>query len=135
MELKGEGKICSFCGALWGPEPDRRFAGGLGAQICVPCIRRCHEIFESEESYRRANRPAWDEMPDEELLQTLPKIMATSDQVDEFLRDWVGLLRDRGISWQHIGLALGVSRQAAWERFARPRATPRAEPDQSSGPA
>jgi hypothetical protein len=133
MELTGEGKICSFCGEPWGPEPDRRFAGGFGAQICVPCIRRCSEIFESEESYRRARRPAWDEMSDEELLETLPRILATSDQVDEFLRDWVGLIRDRGISWQHVGLALGVSRQAAWERFTRPRAAPRAAPDHSSG--
>ena len=133
MELKGEGKICSFCGASWGPEPDRRFAGGLGAQICVPCIRRYSEIFSSEETYRRARRPAWEEMSDEELLETLPVILATSDQVDEFLRDWVGLLRDRGISWQHIGLALGVSRQAAWERFSRPRSGRRSEAGSASG--
>ena len=132
MELRGEGKICSFCGEPWGPEPDRRFGGGYGAQICVSCIRRFAVIFDSEERYRRANRPAWEEMSDEELLETLPQILATSDQVDTFLRDWVGLLRERGISWQHIGLALGISRQAAWERFTRPRAR-RPLPDQSSG--
>ena len=133
MELKGEGKICSFCGALWGPEPDRRFGGGLGAQICVPCIRRFAEIFSTEENYRRARRPAWDEMSNEELLETLPLILATSDQVDAFLHDWVGLIRDRGISWRHVGLALGISRQAAWERFTRPRAAPRPLPDRTSG--
>lgn len=119
MELRGEGKICSFCGEPWSLE--RRFAGGLGAQICVECLQRYTEIFSTAENFRRANRAAWDEMSDEELLETLPKIVATSEQVDEFLRDWVDLIRERGTSWQHIGLALGVSRQAAWERFSRAR--------------
>jgi hypothetical protein len=53
------------------------------------------------------------------MLNTLPDIVKTSDQVDEFLHGWVGLLRDRGVSWQQIGLALGVTRQAAWQRFTR----------------
>jgi ATP-dependent Clp protease ATP-binding subunit ClpX len=30
----------------------------------------------------------------------------------------VDLLRERGVSWAVIGDALGISRQAAWERFA-----------------
>lgn len=122
MELKGEGKICSFCGAPYGP--DRRFMGGFGAQICVECVNRYAEILASEELMRKARRPAWDEMSDEQLLEVLPQVVATSEQVDTFLRDWVQLIRDRGISWQHIGLALGVSRQAAWERFSRPRPKP-----------
>jgi hypothetical protein len=29
------------------------------------------------------------------------------------------LIRERGISWTAIGKALGISRQAAWERFTR----------------
>jgi len=37
------------------------------------------------------------------------------------LGDWVQLARDRGLSWTEIGQALGVSRQAAWERFAKGR--------------
>lgn len=119
MKLIGEGKICSFCGEPWSLE--RRFAGGLGAQICGECIQRYAEIFSTEDNFRKANRPAWDEMSDEELLETLPRIVGTSEQVDQFLHDWVDLIRERGISWQHIGLALGVSRQAAWERFSRHR--------------
>jgi ATP-dependent Clp protease ATP-binding subunit ClpX len=38
------------------------------------------------------------------------------------LHDGIGELiheiRTRGVSWARIGEALGVSRQAAWERFA-----------------
>jgi biotin operon repressor len=34
------------------------------------------------------------------------------------LRARVDLLRQRNVSWEAIGNALGVSRQAAWERFS-----------------
>jgi AhpD family alkylhydroperoxidase len=33
------------------------------------------------------------------------------------LQGHVDELRKRGVSWEKIGQALGVSRQAAWERF------------------
>jgi hypothetical protein len=39
-------------------------------------------------------------------------------QTDAAVHDHVGILRDRGISWTRIGEALGVSKQAAWERFS-----------------
>ncbi|MFN8615915.1 MAG: hypothetical protein U0837_02355 [Dehalococcoidia bacterium] len=29
----------------------------------------------------------------------------------------VRVLRERGVSWARIGAALGISKQAAWERF------------------
>jgi hypothetical protein len=32
--------------------------------------------------------------------------------------DYVSTLRARGVSWTRIGTALGVSKQAAWERFS-----------------
>ena len=121
MKLSGQGKACSFCGVAWHPEGDTRFAGGFGAQICAGCVRRYAEIFDDPEEYAARRRPPWDEMTPEQLLDTLPHIVKTSDQVDEFLHDWVGMLRERGVSWQSIGLALGVSRQAAWERFTRVR--------------
>ena len=34
------------------------------------------------------------------------------------LQDSIDLLRRREVSWAEIGDALGVSRQAAWERFS-----------------
>jgi hypothetical protein len=39
-------------------------------------------------------------------------------QVDDALHDQVGMLRARGVSWTRVGEALGVSKQAAWERFS-----------------
>lgn len=35
------------------------------------------------------------------------------------VQDLVSTARKLGISWQAIGSVLGVSRQAAWERFGR----------------
>ena len=58
-------------------------------------------------------------MTDPELLGRLPLIAATSAQVDRYLRESVGDIRDRRLSYAEIGKALGVSRQAAWERFSR----------------
>ena len=34
------------------------------------------------------------------------------------LQAMIGELRQRKVSWEAIGKALGISRQAAWERFS-----------------
>jgi biotin operon repressor len=39
---------------------------------------------------------------------------------EEKLRNHVSELKQRGVSWDRIAAALGVSRQAAWERFSNP---------------
>ncbi|MCL9795198.1 hypothetical protein [Frankia sp. AgKG'84/4] len=39
-------------------------------------------------------------------------------QADAAVHDYVHVLRGRGISWTRIGAVLGVSKQAAWERFS-----------------
>ena len=61
----------------------------------------------------------WETMSDAEVLATLPRILASAEQNASFAQEWVDLLRGRGVSWAEIGRVLGVSRQAAWERFAR----------------
>ena len=118
MMVAREGKICSFCG-----EPgsrDLQLVGGLGAQVCVTCIDDFHAIVHDAEKTAaiKGNFP-WDTMSDAELLATLPQIMASAEQNTAFAHEWVDLLRERNISWAEIGRTLGVSRQAAWERFAR----------------
>lgn len=40
--------------------------------------------------------------------------------VDKLQRHLVAQARDAGRTWAEIGEALGVSRQAAWERFSAP---------------
>ena len=110
-------KICSFCGTPW--REDNHFAGGYGAMVCLECIDRYHELMHDPVEWAKRRRPVWDEMSVDELLDTLPNIVRTSAQLDQFLHEWVQMLHDRGASWQRIGMTLGVSRQAAWERFHR----------------
>jgi len=116
MDFSPVGKVCSFCGLVG--EKDTKFAGGLGAMMCADCLEYYHAVFSSPERSAAITRPPWDDMTDAELLSKLPLISMTAEQVNEFLRQWVELLRSRKLSWAEIGKVLGVSRQAAWERFS-----------------
>ena len=109
---------CSFCGVRG--SADTRFAGGLGALMCTDCLESFSAAFAApENSGRQAIGWHFDDLRDGELLDRLPLISATDAQVDRHLRDSVGQIRARHISYAEIGKALGVSRQAAWERFSR----------------
>lgn len=125
MDTRVELKSCSFCGRQG--KKGEPFGGGLGAMICVSCVEHYHEILQSPQKTRQAARTPWESMSDAEVLGNLPLIAQTADQVSGFLVEWVGLARSRKLSWAQIGAALGVSRQAVWERFARRVETARAE--------
>lgn len=116
MDFDIENKTCSFCGVRG--TKGAKFAGGLGAMICVPCVERFHDVFSTKAKTDAVSRPPWEEMSDEEVLGTLPLIARNAEQVSEFLVEWVELARSRKLSWAEIGRVLGTSRQAAWERFA-----------------
>jgi hypothetical protein len=96
-----------------------RFDAGLGAMICESCLSHYREAFDSLAKSGREAMPSWEAMSDTEILSNLPLIARTAEQVDEFLLEWVELARSRKLSWAEIGKAMGVSRQAAWERFAQ----------------
>lgn len=117
MDFDIENKMCSFCGTQG--RAGVKFAGGLGAMICVPCVRFYYDMFESPERTSAASTPPWETMTDAELLSKLPLIARNAEQVDGFLTEWVELLRSRKLSWASIGQVLGTSRQAAWERFSQ----------------
>ena len=120
MAISREGRICSFCGEPGGPGTDLRLLGCLGAQVCETCVDDVHGILHDDARYAAARGAfPWERMDDAELLAMLPRILASAEQNTAFAHEWVDLLRDRHISWAEIGRTLGVSRQAAWERFAR----------------
>jgi hypothetical protein len=109
---------CSFCGAR-GSE-DTRYAGGLGALMCTDCLGKFTAAFaEPENSGAKVIGWSDDQLSDAEMLGRLPLVSATAGQVDRYLRLWVNRIRERHVSYAEIGKALGVSRQAAWERFSR----------------
>jgi len=120
MAISRAGRTCSFCGTPGGPGTDSPLIGGLGAQVCAACIDEFHAIMHDSERVvdARGTMP-WEQMSDTEVLATLPRILASAEQNHAFAQEWVDMLRERRISWAEIGRVLGVSRQAAWERFAR----------------
>jgi hypothetical protein len=104
---------CSFCNK--DKDAVAKLVAGPGVYICDECVGLCNLII--------AEKPvpgfrAWHEHPDDELLTGLAKVQAVVSQADAAVHDYVDVLRSRGISWTRIGEALGVSKQAAWERFS-----------------
>ncbi|HET6910627.1 MAG TPA: hypothetical protein VFH54_14930 [Mycobacteriales bacterium] len=57
-------------------------------------------------------------MPTDELSGRMVRVAQARDQVDDFVGFAVRQLRSRGVTWAEIGAALGVTRQAAWDRYS-----------------
>jgi uncharacterized NAD(P)/FAD-binding protein YdhS len=53
-----------------------------------------------------------------EPLDGLGELCRAATALDKLTRDTVRRARTAGHSWTQIGQALGVSKQAAWERFS-----------------
>jgi hypothetical protein len=104
---------CSFCRK--DKEAVGKLIAGPGVYICNECVDLCNLILAEQPTPEFG---AWNERPDEELLASLARVQAVVSQVDAAVHDYVDTLRRRGISWTRIGEALGVSKQAAWERFS-----------------
>jgi len=104
---------CSFC--TKGQGAVAKLIAGPGVCICNECVGLCDLILAEELA---PGFGSWNEHPDEEMLASLARIQAAVSQADAAVHDHVAVLRDRGISWTRIGEALGVSKQAAWERFS-----------------
>jgi ClpX C4-type zinc finger len=104
---------CSFC--IKDKDSVRKLVAGPGVYICDECVELCTLIIAEEPTSKFRG---WNEEPDDELLASLARIQAVVSQVDAAVHDHVDILRGRGISWTRIGDALGVSKQAAWERFS-----------------
>jgi hypothetical protein len=108
-----EALCCSFC--IKDKDAVAKLVAGPGVYICNECVGLCNLIIAEEPAPEFG---AWTERPDDELLTGLARIQAVVSQADAAVHDHVDVLRSRGISWTRIGQALGVSKQAAWERFS-----------------
>ena len=105
---------CSFCGK--DRDQVTMLVAGMGVHICDACVALCNRLLTGKPTAAFAG---FTSLTDDELLAALPASAAAVDTVEEKLREHVVLLRDRGLSWERIAAALGVTRQAAWERFSR----------------
>ena len=108
---------CSFCGK--GKEHVRKLVAGPGVYICDQCIGLCNQVLAEEGVSHPVMYPPKPSGDDADTLMThLRTAGVQMHQVDAHLRSTVAALRQQNVSWARIGEALGISRQAAWERFS-----------------
>ena len=112
LTRKGRTLRCSFCGKTH--TQVSKLVAGPKVHICDACVATCNKILEATP----ASFLGWDEMSDEQLLGSLRPCLATVEATRQVLQTHIDTLRKRGVSWAAIGESLGVSRQAAWERFS-----------------
>ncbi|HUC15216.1 MAG TPA: ClpX C4-type zinc finger protein [Acidimicrobiales bacterium] len=113
---------CSFCGKS--QDKVVRLVAGPGVYICNECVDLSNQII-AEELARTTTKgddpttlKAWDSLSDKELLAEMVRAHTAHENVDRAVARHVVELRARGTSWAHIGEALGMTRQSAWERFS-----------------
>lgn len=109
-------KRCSFCGKE--STEVAKMVAGPGVYICDACVGLCATIIDNEAVKGSEAHVPPQSMTDEQILELIPRIAAVEGQVEQSLGEWVGRLRDRGITWERIGAALGMTRQSAWGRFS-----------------
>lgn len=80
---------------------------------CDACVDSCVRILADPS----VPFPDFRSEGDAALLARLAPAAGRAAAADTGLRGLVDTLRRRGVSWARIGQALGVTRQAAWERF------------------
>lgn len=104
--------FCSFCRKSAKELPS--LIAGPGVHICGDCVKTCNAIIAGLPSDGFAG---WDQIDNDALLANLERSQAAFEGARAVLQQQIDTLRKREVSWQKIGEALGVSRQAAWERF------------------
>jgi ATP-dependent Clp protease ATP-binding subunit ClpX len=104
---------CTFCRKS--ATHVQKLIAGPGVYICDACVGLCNDILEGKPV---PSFPGWNALSDDAMLATLKASNAVVEDVRAILQQHVDALRAREVSWTRIGEALGMSRQAAWERFS-----------------
>jgi len=112
--VKGKMLYCSFCRKS--DEQLKKLIAGPAVFICDDCIELCNRILDGKPV---PAFPGLDALKTEDLLKTLVPAAHQLRKTEDVLRQHVATLRKREVTWTRIGEALGVSRQAAWERFSQ----------------
>jgi ATP-dependent Clp protease ATP-binding subunit ClpX len=120
-DVTGPGTLfCSFCGKS--QHEVKKLIAGPAVFICDACVRLCVGIIDTSPDLDPSTPQAKLDWPEnvatENLLGLLKAQEKTFGEVAARLQKSVEILRQREVSWQQIGDALSVSRQAAWERFS-----------------
>jgi ATP-dependent Clp protease ATP-binding subunit ClpX len=116
---------CSFCRK--NHKDVETLIGAIGVFICNECVDVANDTLAKVRAARDPNAPtpAFDYpaqlrgAASEKLLRLVAGVEPLRQDVAAYQALNVDILRERGVSWAEIGGALGVSRQAAWKRFAK----------------
>jgi hypothetical protein len=114
VRLPKRRRHCSFC-SRDETVVARLIAGPAPIFICDVCVGLCERILAGEPTPGFAG---WEGLSDSALLKSLKPSELALEEMRGLIQRQVEILRKRGVSWQAIGDALGISRQAAWERFS-----------------
>lgn len=100
-------------------------------------MSRPHEELEQAaadaEAWLDSLDPAAAEAEDPADLRAIARAVRESAEAGAHIRKAVAAARANGRSWARIGMALGISRQAARERYGEDVDTPRQGGDPSTG--
>ena len=114
---------CSFCGKT--QHAVQKLIAGPSVFICNECVGECNRIIAAPpDGPERRVRPAvqsleeLESMSTERLFGWLKIEAAVFGNAGTGLHNTVAVLRKREVPWAVIGQALGISRQAAWDRFS-----------------
>ena len=113
--------LCSFC--LRSSNEVKKMVAGLGVYICNECVGLCSLLVDTPTAAGAPGAVEWAapwelETDLDQVLGSLSRIAAASDQVGRSLIGWVRKARHLGASWARVGETLGMTRQSAWERFS-----------------
>jgi hypothetical protein len=106
---------CSFC-----RRPENavsRLVAGPAVYICDSCVVHCARLLCQCPQGSAGRIDPEQGASTDTLLGLLKGQDATLHDVRDRLKLTITTLRQREVSWDKIGKALGCSRQAAWERF------------------
>jgi len=113
---KPQRAFCSFC---MKPEEEvaQMVAGPANIFICNECVSMCVEYMAGRTPDRSQYVPP-ERLPHERLIAQLAPVDETFRGKYTQLQWLVQTLRAQSVEWATIGAALGVSGQAASERFS-----------------
>jgi ATP-dependent Clp protease ATP-binding subunit ClpX len=111
---------CSFCRRS--SDDVDKLVGGPGVFICDVCVGLCVTVLDAADGKPTKGDPSppfggWGSLDDDTLLKSLVPAGSCLQSLDASIREQVGALRDRGVTWQLIADQLGVTRQAVQQRF------------------
>ncbi|MBI1361794.1 MAG: hypothetical protein GC155_16080 [Alphaproteobacteria bacterium] len=104
--------FCSFCRKSAAEAPS--LIGGPGVHICGVCVKTCNAVLAGLPS---DGFGGWDQLEEDALLANLERSQSAHEAARAVLQQQIDELRRREVSWARIGEAIGITRQAAWERF------------------